>query len=286
MSLFPLPAIIFLCCLIGLLIIIAIIYFTVLKKDLCRQMEGSVEEGEEPLLDGTDTQTAAAPTGETTGEDGGGGGGSTADVTDGGGGSKPATPATSNIIGTPDSFTSAPPAPSVVGAGDSVSAAGDPVGFIESEEPEQLCIAGKILIQFTYMPAANKINLSVIRAQDMPPVERGGSENIQVHLCVLPQRKQRFRTKAVTTTKGVFNETFQFIHMTIDLVESCAIRLRVYGTQRFSKRLIGEAKVPLSQVDLTSPLSDEAIWKTLSPKGLVALYYGIDEEDEPDLDDW
>ena len=37
---------------------------------------------------------------------------------------------------------------------------------------------------------------------------------VQAHLCVLPMRKQRFRTKAVPVLKGVFNETFQFIHMT------------------------------------------------------------------------
>ena len=119
------------------------------------------------------------------------------------------------------------------------------------------------------MPNANKINLSLIRVGDMPPPERGGSENIQVHLCILPQRKQRCRTKAVPTSKGVFNETFQFIHMTKDVVERCAIRIRVYGTQRFSKRLIGETRIPLSQVDLTGPLCDETIWKNLSPKGLV-----------------
>ena len=52
-------------------------------------------------------------------------------------------------------------------------------------------------------------------------------------------------------------------------MESCAIRLRIYGTQRFSKRLIGEVKMPLSKLDLTSPLADEQIWKNLNPKGLV-----------------
>lgn len=149
------------------------------------------------------------------------------------------------------------------------------VDFIESEETEPLAIAGKVLVQFTYMPAANKVNLTLIRIGDMPPVERGGSETVQAHLCVLPMRKQRFRTKAVPVSKGVFNETFQFIHMTKDLVETCAIRLRIYGTQRFSKRLIGEVKMPLSKLDLTSPLADEQIWKNLSPKGLVVCAFNL-----------
>merc|ERR1719354_1366207 len=160
------------------------------------------------------------------------------------------------------------------------------VDFIESEEAEPVALAGKVLVQFTYMPAANKVNLTLIRIGELPPPERGGADMVQAHLCVLPMRKQRFRTKAVPVVKGVFNETFQFIHMTKDLVESCAIRLRIYGTQRFSKRLIGEVKMPLSKLDLTSPLADEQIWKNLNPKGLVAYWYGIDEEDEPDDDDW
>ena len=37
------------------------------------------------------------------------------------------------------------------------------VGFIESEEVEPIAIAGKVLVQFTYMPAANKVNLTLIR---------------------------------------------------------------------------------------------------------------------------
>ena len=169
-------------------------------------------------------------------------------------------------------MTSAPPIPSPKQT-PSVSArsqdANSKQAAVEEAEEPPLCAAGKVLVQFTYMPAANKVNLTVIRCQEMPEVERGGSEMIAVHLCVLPMRKQRQRTKSVSVSKGVFNETFSFIHMTRDLIETCGIRLRVYGTQRFSKRLIGEVKLPLSQVDLVSPLSDEQIWKYLRPKGLV-----------------
>lgn len=149
------------------------------------------------------------------------------------------------------------------------SAAAADVGFIEVEEKEQICMAGKVLLSFTYMPAANKVNLKVVRAAELPPVERGGSENIQIHLCVLPMRKQRFRTTMQPSSQGVFNQTFQFVHMTKDLLEKCAIRLRVYGVQRFSKKLMGEIKIPLIKIDLTSPLADGDIWKNLAPKGLV-----------------
>lgn len=299
MSLFPVLAILSICLLLVLVIVLVILYFTVFKKNLCCPTK---EEGEpivNPPQDGTQTVPAGPDQPEisvdgtdgATGGGGGGNGGGLPPVVDGGVDPQPGSATITALVnatlpGTPsDRMTLAPPAPSVAGAGDAVSTAGDPVGF-EPEEAEPLCVAGKLLIQFTYMPAANKINLTVIRASDIPPVERGGADNIQVHLCVLPMRKQRYRTKAVPASKGVINMTFSFIHMTPDLVEKCAIRLRVYSAQRFSKRLIGEVKVSLAQIDLTSPLADEQIWKNLSPKGLVALFYGIDEEDEPDIDDW
>lgn len=196
---------------------------------------------------------------------------------------KPPIPTGASVSGTP--LTSRPPPPteshvpkeetaSVV-AGGSVaagSAANADVGFIEVEEKEQICLAGKVLVSFTYMPAANKVNLKIIRTQDLPSVERGGSENIQIHLCVLPQRKQRYRTKMQSSTQGVFNQVFQFEHMTKDLLEKCAIRIRVYGVQRFSRKLMGEVKVPLSKIDLTSPLADGDIWMNLAPKGLVVSF--------------
>ena len=222
------------------------------------------------VRDGTPAQDGTEIPPENT-YDGGGGGG--------GGGGNPSSPG--------EDLIDAPPAkdtPATQGGGQTASTEATTTGLPEQnennqanpdesaippEEPEPISVGGRILVQFLYMPNANKINLSLIRVGDMPPPERGGSENIQVHLCILPQRKQRCRTKAVPTSKGVFNETFQFIHMTKDVVERCAVRIRVYGTQRFSKRLIGETRIPLSQVDLTGPLCDETIWKNLSPKGLV-----------------
>jgi len=308
-ALFPLPAVIFVCCLVILLIILAIVYFVVLKDGkLCHgAMTGAEEGGEEkPLLsdetDGktTDVEKGAAPPGskpaspghQTPAEETG-----DPDLTavrpvetmeEGPG------PSTSGDhggdVGTP--MTVAPPQPSTTHSkaktpvAESTSAAPEDVGFIVAEE-EQLCAAGKVLVSFTYMPNANKLNLKVIRTADIPPIERGGAENVQIHLCILPQRNQRFRTKVQPVSQGVFNTTFQFVHMTKDLLDSCAIRLRVYGTQRFSKRIIGETKFALIKIDLTSPLADGDIWKNLSPKGMVAQHLQIDEEDEPDdIDDW
>lgn len=287
---------------------LAILYIYLKKNGgMCCKMEGAAEEEAEleellPETEGLEGTTnvdgsnpaapAPAPTDAGDGNTGDVPAPAAEEVTDVAAGAEESVqpceePSTNaGVVAEPEFVSEMPEEPPLEEVANEDAEAIQQVDFIESEEQEPVAIAGKVLVQFTYMPAANKVNLTLIRIGDLPPVERGGSETVQAHLCVLPMRKQRFRTKAVPVSKGVFNETFQFIHMTKDLVESCAIRLRIYGTQRFSKRLIGEVKMPLSKLDLTSPLADEQIWKNLSPKGLVAYWYGIDEEDEPDDDDW
>ncbi|XP_065662215.1 synaptotagmin-14 [Hydra vulgaris] len=285
MSLFPLPALIFLSSLLVLLIVLAIVYLLLRKNLLCpiNGGTGGEEEGQplleettvpsnpsatvEPSIDMTDTsQNQEETTGNAEKEE------------------NPLKDAINQYLAnrkTVRAFEDILPQTPMTSAFPSSSPRQTPSLTPRSQENNQtstdareveeppLCVAGKVLIQFTYMPAANKVNLTVIRVQDMPEVERGGSDMIAIHLCVLPIRKQRQRTKPIAVSKGVFNETFSFIHMTKDKIETCGIRLRVYGTQRFSRRLIGEVKLPLAQLDLVSPLSDEQVWKYLRPKGLV-----------------
>lgn len=319
-ELFPLPAVIFLCCLLLLLVILAIVYFVVLKRDLCAGYltghdEHNIEEGQtllnhengEPTKNGgaenvEETIPAQPPAtpghsvpqeGNTEPPVGGmeeeqpGPSSSGTKWVDGGG--------EANLIPNGTPLSTAPPPPSTSHekenspvAETTIESTGD-VGFIETEE-EPLCRGGKVLVSFTYMPAANKLNMKVIRMVDLPSVEVGGADTVQVHLCVLPMRKQRYRTKQipVSQSQAIVNQTFLFVHMTSDMLDTSAIRLRVYGAQRFSKRIIGETRVPLSKIDLTSPLADGDIWKMLAPKGMVAKHFGIDEEDEvdDDIDDW
>lgn len=222
---------------------------------------------------------APAPSARGSPSGGGGGGGSTSNIVDDGQQPGPSTtdPTVEHTShGTPLSTRLPPPSSKhtpkeETPKGDETGESGD-VGFIEADE-EPLCIAGKVLISFTYIPGANKLLLKVVRLDELPPVARGGAEMVKIHLCVLPMRNQRFQTKQQSSTQGVINQTFQFVHMTKDLLESCAIRLRVYGkVGLINKRLIGEAKIALSKVDLTSPLADNDMWKNLSPKGEVVSF--------------
>ena len=123
--------------------------------------------------------------------------------------------------------------------------------------------------EIEHVNSAEKLNVLIIRAADLPEKERGGAANIVVHMTILPLKKPRFRTKVIPSSKAVFNEKFVFEHVTPDIIEDCALRLRLYGKERFSRRVIGEVNVMLKALDTTSPLSDEPKWLVLLPKGIV-----------------
>uniref|UniRef100_A0A7M5X1N8 C2 domain-containing protein n=1 Tax=Clytia hemisphaerica TaxID=252671 RepID=A0A7M5X1N8_9CNID len=154
-------------------------------------------------------------------------------------------------------------------AGDETAESGEQdVGFIETvEEEEPLCIVGKVLITLLHYPDDNKLDLAVLKLDELPTVDRGGAENVSIHLCVLPGRKQRFKGKPQSVLQDEFNQAFTFSNITPETLETTAIRLRVYGKKGFLKqKLIGEVQIALGKENLTD---GEEIWKSLSPKGDV-----------------
>lgn len=72
-----------------------------------------------------------------------------------------------------------------------------PQSFIKpaADPPPPIALAGKLLVEFTYINGAEKLNVLIVRAGDLPEKERGGSSQIAVHLTILPLKKPRFRTK-------------------------------------------------------------------------------------------
>jgi len=292
----------------------------ILKRNICcRHMEGmeSPEDEEEgnlagasessPLLDTTEGGVPQANGAVPTSGDGEGGATPApgADQTDAGpsSGTVPTTSPGANTLketesgipletmpATPGSeaMTNVPPTPSEVGPGESASNFGGSAANEIPDEPEEpVALAGKLLVEFTYVPGGEKLTVTVIRAEALPEKERGGTNVVMVHLTILPYKNQRFRTKQVAASKQVFNEKFTFVNVTPDIIEDCSMRMRLYGKERFGRRLMGEINIPLKEIDLSSPLCDEPRWKVLLPKGLVAALAEYEEKDsdedvEPD----
>ena len=135
------------------------------------------------------------------------------------------------------------------------------------EEPVSNC--GKILLETTFSPVANKMIISVVRAADVPGIERGGTAMVEVHLAILPNKKWKFRTTARPSNSPVFNERYTLFPVSLEMLEEMSIRVRLYGRKRLGKKVLGELEVPMTDIDLHSDLSDEPMWKTLLPYGMV-----------------
>ena len=143
----------------------------------------------------------------------------------------------------------------------------------EDEEEEPLSVAGKILLELTYSRGASKLSISIVRASDIPLKDRGGSTSVSIHITLLPLKKFRRKTKIKPSTNPVFNESFEFFPIDPAMMEESTLRIRLYGHERLSRaKIIGECEIVIAEYDFESAMADEAIWKTLTPKGLTVSY--------------
>ncbi len=135
------------------------------------------------------------------------------------------------------------------------------------EEPVSNC--GRLLMETTFSPVAKKMTISVVRAADIPGPDRGGTPMVQVHLTILPNRKFKFRTRQKPAESPVFNEKFVLYPVTLEMLQEMSMRVRLYGRKKFSTKILGELEILMTEIDLHSDLSDEPMWKTLLPYGMV-----------------
>ena len=140
-------------------------------------------------------------------------------------------------------------------------------------EEDPIASCGRILLETTFSPVANKMIISVVRAADVPGVDRGGTAMVEVHLAILPNKKWKFRTSARPSNSPVFNERYTLYPVDQKMLEEMSVRVRLYGRKTFGKKVLGELEVPLTDIDLHSDLSDEPVWKKLLPYGMVVSPY-------------
>ena len=69
---------------------------------------------------------------------------------------------------------------------------------------------GNIEVTFAYEPLKSRMVVTIHQAQDIPSKERGGANNTQVRLLLLPTKKQRHKTKVKQGDNPNFEEKFVF----------------------------------------------------------------------------
>nr|XP_012775550.1 synaptotagmin-16 isoform X3 [Maylandia zebra] len=101
---------------------------------------------------------------------------------------------------------------------------------------------GDLVLSLEYRPAAEKLLVTVIAARDIPDKARSGMSAWQVHVVLLPSKKQRHKTSVQKGSLPHFNETFRFSRLEPSDLQKSAIRFRLYalGSRISRERMMGE----------------------------------------------
>ena len=77
-------------------------------------------------------------------------------------------------------------------------------------EPPLISKCGSLEVTFSYNSRKSKMEVTLHQAQEIPAKERGGANNTQVRLLLLPTKKQRHKTKVKQGDNPEFEESFVF----------------------------------------------------------------------------
>ncbi|XP_073689836.1 synaptotagmin-16 [Garra rufa] len=111
---------------------------------------------------------------------------------------------------------------------------------------------GDLIIALDYRAETHRLLVTVIMAQGIPDKARSGMDSWQVHVVLLPGKRQRHKTAVQKGTMPRFEETFRFSHVEPGDLGSSALRFRLYALGKMNKdRMMGEAIYKLSRMKHT-----------------------------------
>ncbi|MBN3307726.1 SYT16 protein, partial [Amia calva] len=118
-----------------------------------------------------------------------------------------------------------------------------------SHQPISTC--GDLIIILDYKVETQKLLVTVVAARDIPDKERSGMDAWQVHVVLLPSKKQRHKTGVQRGSAPRFNETFRFSRVDPTELSCYALRFRLYAVGKMVReRMMGEKLYHLSSMSL------------------------------------
>ncbi|XP_076605465.1 synaptotagmin-16 isoform X2 [Chaetodon auriga] len=122
---------------------------------------------------------------------------------------------------------------------------------VTSSPRTPICKCGDLVLSLEYRPDTEKLLVSVIAARDIPDKARSGMDSWQVHMVLLPSKKQRQKTSVQKGSLPHFNETFRFSRLDPSELHASAIRFRLYalGGRMSRERMMGEKVLRLGGLD-------------------------------------
>ncbi|XP_053315143.1 synaptotagmin-14 [Spea bombifrons] len=127
----------------------------------------------------------------------------------------------------------------------------------KSFDQEPVAKYGTLDVTFDYDSQEQKLLVTVTAVTDLPTHSRAGnSSSWQVHLVLLPVKKQRAKTALQRGPNPTFTETFRFNHIESEMIANYAVRFRLYLVRRMKKeRVVGEKVFYLTKLNLQGKLS-------------------------------
>ncbi|XP_043111972.1 synaptotagmin-16 isoform X2 [Puntigrus tetrazona] len=108
---------------------------------------------------------------------------------------------------------------------------------------------GDLIIALDYRAETHRLLVTVIMAQGIPDKARSGMDSWQVHVVLLPGKRQRHKTAVQKGSMPRFEETFRFSHIEPGDLGSSALRFRLYALGKMNReRMMGEAMYKLSRL--------------------------------------
>ncbi|XP_031211638.1 synaptotagmin-16 isoform X5 [Mastomys coucha] len=114
-------------------------------------------------------------------------------------------------------------------------------------EPISKC--GDLDVIFEYRAVTQKLTVTIVRAQGLPDKDRSGVNSWQVHIVLLPSKKQRGKTNIQRGPNPVFKEKVTFTKLEPREVAACVVRFRLYAARKMTReRMMGEKLFCLSHL--------------------------------------
>nr|KAF6502911.1 synaptotagmin 16 [Molossus molossus] len=122
---------------------------------------------------------------------------------------------------------------------------------VPSGVPEPISKCGDLDVTFEYRAASQKLTVTIVRAQGLPDKDRSGINSWQVHVVLLPSKKQRGRTSIQRGPNPVFKEKVAFTKLEPRDLAACAVRFRLYAARKMPReKMMGEKLFHLSHLHL------------------------------------
>lgn len=137
-----------------------------------------------------------------------------------------------------------------------VSAGGSAAQLPKGYDPDPVAKYGTLDVVFDFASDDQQLSVSIMAVTDLPALKRTGGISWQVHLVLLPTKKQRAKTGIQRGPCPIFTETFHFSHVESEMIDNYAIRFRLYSMRRMKKeKVFGEKVFYLTKLNLQGKMS-------------------------------